>query len=249
MKKKSGTESLNGASVIVTGGSKGYGAGIAEVLKGHGAEVWITGRDADAVARTATRLAVHGVAADVTKGEDWDRLVGEVIDSTDRLDVLVNNAGSAVAVRPLSEQSDDEITQSIAINLTGSLLGCRRAAPIMKEQRSGIIINVSSICQDYAWPGWSVYSAAKAGLAQASKSLYGELREYGVRVTTLVPSWGATEFSSTTEDLAEAPPDVRERSTQPDELGDIVAHICSAPAHLEILEYTVLPLVQDISPL
>lgn len=243
---------LNGLTAVVTGGSKGYGRGIASVLKQQGAQVWITGRDEAAVKNTAQQFDLHGVVADVTKGTDWDKLIKEVLDTTGRIDVLVNNAGSATAIKPLSEQSDDDILRSISVNLTGSLLGCRRAARIMKNQRSGLIINISSVCQQYAWPGWSVYSAAKAGLAQASKSLYGELREYGVRVTTLVPSWGATEFTSSTSDLADAPsqnPDIRAKCTKPEELGEIVAHICSVPPHLVVMEYTVLPLVQEISPL
>lgn len=246
------TASMAGSTVMVTGGSRGYGAGIAAVLRQRGAEVWITGRDESTVGETAARLDVHGVVADVTRGEDWDRLMREVMDSSSRLDVLVNNAGAAIAIRPLDEQSDEEIEQALAVNLTGCLLGCRRAAPIMKKQGSGTIINVSSVCQTYAWPGWSVYSAAKAGLAQASKCLYAELRPHGVRVTTLVPSWGATEFTSTTPDLADAPThdaDIRAKSTKPEELGEIVAHICSLPRHLQVLEYTVLPLVQEIMPL
>lgn len=245
-------ESLNGITAIVTGGSKGYGAGIASVLQRHGANVWITGRDTASVEQTAARINVHGVTADVTSGADWDRLMQQVIAATGRLDVLVNNAGSAGSIKPLGDQSDDDIVQSIAVNLTGSLMGCRRAANIMKEQRSGTIINVSSVCQRYAWPGWSVYSAAKAGLAQASKSLYTEVREYGVRVTTLVPSWGVTEFTSTTRDLDGAPSrvaDIRAKCTKPEELGDVVAHICALPAHLEILEYVVVPMVQEIMPL
>ncbi|MBN1513516.1 MAG: SDR family oxidoreductase [Phycisphaerae bacterium] len=244
--------SLNGLTVVVTGGSKGYGAGIAGVLRQHGADVWITGRDRSALEKTAERLNAHAVAGDVIRGTDWDRIVQQVLGATGRLDVLVNNAGSAVSIKPLEKQSDDDIAQSIAVNLTGSLLGCRRAAPIMKEQGSGTIINVSSVCQRYAWPGWSVYSAAKAGLAQASKCLYAELREHGVRVTTLVPSWGATEFTSTTADLGDAPSrdaDIRAKCTTPEELGDVVAHICSLPPHLEILEYTVVPMVQEIMPL
>lgn len=252
MEGRSMKTSLNGMTVIVTGGSKGYGAGIARVLRRCGATVWITGRDATALGSAAEQFDVQGVVADVTSGADWDRLIQRVLDATGRLDVLVNNAGAAVSIKPLEEQSDDDIAQSIAVNLTGSLLGCRRAAPIMKKQGSGTIINVSSVCQRYAWPGWSVYSAAKAGLAQASKCLYAELREHRVRVTTLVPSWGATEFTSTTADLGDAPSrdaDIRAKCTKPEELGDIVAHICSLPPHLEVLEYTVMPMVQEIMPL
>ena len=119
-------ESLNGKSAVVTGGSRGYGAGIAAVLKQAGAEVWITGRDEATVNKTAAQLDVHGVPADITKGTDWDRVIQEVLDAAGRLDILVNNAGSAVAIKPLAEQSDDSIEQSIAVNLTGSLLGCCR---------------------------------------------------------------------------------------------------------------------------
>jgi NADP-dependent 3-hydroxy acid dehydrogenase YdfG len=122
----------------------------------------------------------------------------------------------------------------------------------MKTQGSGTIVNVSSVCQNYAWPGFSVYSAAKAGLAQASRSLYCELREHGVRVTTLIPSWGATEFASVCDDLSEAPsqdPSIRARCTKPAELGEAVLHICNTPPHLEVLEYTLLPMVQEIVPM
>jgi NADP-dependent 3-hydroxy acid dehydrogenase YdfG len=243
---------MKGQSVIVTGGAKGYGAGITEVLRDRGARVWITGRDTSALDDTARRLGVEAVTADVTSGADWDRVMSTVADATGRLDVLVNNAGAAIAIRPLAEQSDADIAQSIAVNLTGALLGCRRAAPLMAARGTGTIINVSSVCAQYAWPGWGVYSAAKAGLVQASKSLYLELRESGVRVTVLTPSWGATEFTAGTDDLADAPsqdPAIRAQCTKPTELGEAVAHICETPKHLELLEYTLVPLVQEIMPL
>ena len=119
---------------IVTGGSKGYGAGIAEALAKAGAKVWITGRDQQALDAAA------------------------------------------------------------ALNLAGPLYGCRRAAKVMAAQKSGIILNISSGCALHAWPGWGPYSAAKAGLNQFSHCLYTELREAGVRVTTITPYWGATDF-------------------------------------------------------
>jgi len=151
----------------------------------------------------------------------------------------------------LTEQTDDDIAESIAINLTGTILGCRRAATVMQQQKSGTIINISSICAKYAWPGWSVYSAAKAGVGSVTKCLYTELRAHGVRVTTLIPSWGATDFAAT-PDLAGHPvrdAAIRAQCTKPVELGEIAAHICTLPPHLEVLEYTVVPMVQEIMPL
>ena len=142
----------------------------------------------------AKQLGVRSVRAEVTYSEDWDRLFEEVLGEASSLDILVNNAGAGGRIAPVIEMSDEDILQSISVNLTGALLGCRRAAKVMRTQRSGTIINISSVCQRQAWPGWSVYSAAKAGLGQFSNGLYTELREYGVRVTTVMPSWGATHF-------------------------------------------------------
>jgi short-subunit dehydrogenase len=141
--------------------------------------------------------------------------------------------------------------RTLSLNLTSVILGCRRAAPVMCRQGSGTIINISSVCAKYSWPGWSIYSAAKAGVERFSKGLYTEVRPHGVRVTTLTPSWGATDFCDASE-LSGHPSthsSVRERCTHPLELGKIVADIVATPAHLEILELTVVPTVQDISPL
>ena len=242
---------MNGKIAIVTGGSKGYGAGIAEVLKEAGAEVWITGRDATALNATAARLGVHAVVADVGQPADWDRLFAEVLGRAGRLDILVNNAGGGVKIAPMSEQTDEAIAEIVAANLTGHLFGCRRAAKVMGAQRSGIIINISSVCARYAWPGWGPYSAAKAGLAQFGHCLYTELRAAGVRVTTLTPSWGATDFLSAADIRGHPAGDaeIRKQTLQPREMGQLVLDLCKLPAHLVVPDLTVQPLVQQIEPM
>jgi NAD(P)-dependent dehydrogenase (short-subunit alcohol dehydrogenase family) len=239
---------LSGKTAIVTGGGKGYGEGIAAALAAQGVNVWITGRDAAALQRAAANLGVRAVQADAALAGDWDRVFGAVLAETGRLDILVNNAGGGIRVAHVADSTDEEIEQSIAVNLTGAILGCRRAAQVMKQQRSGTIINVSSVCQKQAWPGWSVYSAAKAGLAQFSTGLYTELREFGVRVTTLIPSWGATGFLDALS-LTPFSADIAEQCIQPAELGDLVVTICELPPHLEIQDLTVWPLVQKVEPL
>lgn len=239
---------LTNQTAIVTGGAKGYGAGIAQALKEKGVQVWITGRDRQALDKAVRELGVHALQADVTSPTDWDRVFEIVLGQTGRLDILVNNAGAGIRIAHLADTSDDEIAASIAINLTGAILGCRRAARVMKEQGAGTIINVSSACQRQAWPGWAVYSAAKAGLGQLSNCLYTELRPYGVRVTTLIPSWGATEFL-TAADLPDFKPEVKEKCIQPRDLGDIVVTICELPPHLEMQDITIWPLIQKVEPL
>jgi NAD(P)-dependent dehydrogenase (short-subunit alcohol dehydrogenase family) len=242
---------LSGKTALVTGGSKGYGAGIAEALQNAGADVWITGRDSAALKATAARLGVHAVKADVTKGKDWDRVVASILKAGGRLDILVNNAGGGGHIAPTADQTDAGIEEVIATNLTGAILGCRRAAPVMMKQKSGIIINVSSVCALYAWPGWSIYTAAKAGLNHFGHGLYTELRPHGVRVTTLTPSWGATEFLSASgiQGHPAAQADIRRLCIQPLELGAIVVQLCAQPAHLAVPDMTVQPLVQEIVPM
>ncbi len=243
--------SLKSKTALVTGGAKGYGAGIAEALKKAGVEVWITGRDQKALNAAARSLGVHAVKADVGVGKDWDKAVSAVMKARGRLDILVNNAGAGGRIAPTAEQSDESIDEVIRTNLTGAIMGCRRAAPIMMKQKSGTIINISSVCALYAWPGWAIYTAAKAGLSHFGHGLYTEMRPHGVRVTTLTPSWGATEFVAAAhlEGHPAGNEDVRRQCIQPLELGDIVVHLCAQPAHLAVPDMTVQPLVQDIMPM
>ena len=125
---------LSGKTAIVTGGSRGSGLGIADELKRSGAVVWITGRNEMALQSAAEKLSIHYVRADVASTDDWDTLMGKVMDECGSIDILVNNAGAGVKIASLDEQKDEEIEQSIGINLTGAIAGCKRVVPIMKKQ-------------------------------------------------------------------------------------------------------------------
>ncbi len=237
--------------VLITGGAKGYGAGIATALNQAGAKVWITGRDERALNAVAEQLNVQAIRADVTQPADWDQVFKTVLQADGRLDVLVNNAGGGIRIAPMTAQTDESIEQIVALNLTGALYGCRRAATVMTAQKSGLIINISSGCALHAWPGWGPYSGAKAGLNQFSHCLYTELREAGVRVTTITPYWGATGFVSAA-DIQGHPagePEIRKQTMQPEDMGQLVLDVCRTPAHLVIPDITVQPLIQQIEPM
>jgi len=233
---------------IVTGGAKGFGVGIAQSLIDAGYRVWITGRDPIALAKTAKKIGATPFQADVSSSEDWDRLFAEVKRAPGKFEVLVNNAGAGVKIAPAAEQTDEEIDTAIAINLTGALYGCRRAAPLIVKSGGGTIVNITSSCAHQAWPGWSTYSAAKAGLEQFSKCLYLEHREQGLRVTSVAPSWGATSFGEAA-DLGKQAKEIRKRSIQPKELGKIVADVCALPSHLFMQEMILWPTIQPVEPL
>ena len=235
--------SIEGKKIIITGGATGYGYGDARALKAAGGEVWIVGRRLERLRKAAEELGVRFIQGDITRGEDWDR----IMETVGEVDILVNNAGVAVKVEPLLSFSDEEIFRSINGNLTGAILGCRRVAEKMVARKSGLIINVTSVCSHYGWPGFACYTAAKAGLDMFSRALYTELRPHNVRVTVLTPSWGATEFGI----AANMPPTEKELAAKmmsPDQMGELVRYICDFPEHLEFPEIMVQPLVQEIIP-
>jgi short-subunit dehydrogenase len=239
---------LTDSTIIVTGGSRGYGAGIAEAFVEAGARVWITGRNETSLQETAQRIGATPFVADVADGEAWDRLMAEVLAQTGRLDVLINNAGEGVKIGSASEQTDAAIMQSLASNLTGAMLGCRRAAAIMQKQGSGLIVNIGSACSTHAWPGWSVYSAAKAGLLMFTRCLLTELRPHGVRVTSVLPSWGQTEFTDAAN-LPPRDPAVLAQCISPADMGQLILQIAQLPAYLMTEEIKLWPMVQPMNQL
>ena len=237
---------LKRANILVTGGSDGYGRGIAKSFRDAGAEVWITGRNAEKLERTARELGVRAIQADASSGSDWDRVMKEV----GELDILINNAGFGGKIRPVAEQEDEDIFRTISTNLTGAILGCRRAGAVMARRRRGMIVNISSVCALYAWPGWSVYTAAKAGLSKFSHGLYTELRPFGVRVVCVTPSWGRTGFNQAAEIRgASEDPELAAQCIAPEELGAMIRFLAEQPDHLAVPDITVQPMIQDISPM
>ena len=237
---------IKGAKAIVTGGGSGYGKGIAAALAAAGADVWITGRNREKLSAAADEIGVKAFVADASIGGDWDRLLAEAGD----VDVLVNNAGFGGKIAPLAEQDDANIAAVIATNLTGAIMGSSRVARIMAKRRRGVIVNISSVCALHAWPGWSVYTAAKAGLLKFSHALHTEMRPYGVRVSCLIPSWGQTDFNRAAG-ISGAPedPKLAKECISPSELGKIVADLVALPDHLTVPELVVQPMIQEIIPM
>lgn len=242
------TNQLAAQTVIVTGGARGFGAGIAEAFVKGGACVWITGRNEARLRATAVRIGATPFVADVADGALWDRLLDEVLAARGRLDILINNAGEGVKISPAAEQTDAAIAQSLASNLTGTILGCRRAAAIMQRQGSGLIVNLGSACSIHAWPGWSVYSAAKAGLLQFTRCLLTELRPHGVRVTSVLPSWGQTDFTEGAS-LPPRPPEVLAQCISPAQIGMLLVQIAQLPPHLVTEEIRLWPMIQPLGQL
>jgi len=202
---------LDNKIAVVTGGAHGQGAAEAELFIAAGAQVVITDVDIEGGEATAQRLGAscQFMAHDVASEEAWVRVVGDVVDRYRRIDVLVNNAG-IFRVLGLEETPLAVWDELVAINQTGVFLGMRTVAPVMKEQRSGAIVNISSIAGLVASAQAHAYSATKWAIRGMSKSAAVELGPSGIRVNSVHPGFIDTqmldEFGSLRETLADKVP-------------------------------------------
>jgi 3-oxoacyl-[acyl-carrier protein] reductase len=198
--------SLTGRAMIVTGGSRGIGAAIAALLAEHGANVAVSGRDADRVQSAVKAMdglpgRVIGLAADAARREDVDRLVDAARGEFGRLDVVVNNAGitsDALLVR----MKDDDWDRVMEVNLRGAFLLTRAAAKVMMRQKSGRIINIASAAGAMGNAGQANYSAAKAGLIGLTKASARELAHWGILVNAVAPGLIETDMSAAIPETA-----------------------------------------------
>jgi len=192
---------IDGKVALVTGGARGLGRAIAEALAWAGADVALSARQldnahraAEVIAKTTSRKAL-GVAADVTERASVEAMVAQVLDSLGRLDILVNNAG--VNIRgPIEELGEDDWDVVVDTNLKGPWLCCRAVAAIMKKQKWGRVINVSSMLCEIALPGRTPYAASKGGLTLLTKTLALEWARDGINVNALCPGPFATEINT-----------------------------------------------------
>ena len=181
---------LQGATAIVTGGSRGVGPHIAEALVGRGAKVALVARSEPELQANARRLAESGaeviaVAADITSAEQRRSLIETVERRLGPVDVLVNNAGGDLQ-REFHQLTEDEIEGILELNLTSAVLLTRLVLPGMLERRRGHVVNVSSMAGRVSFPYTEAYAAAKDGLIAFTRVLRADYRGRGVSGSTLI---------------------------------------------------------------
>jgi NAD(P)-dependent dehydrogenase (short-subunit alcohol dehydrogenase family) len=184
---------LEGKVAIITGGASGIGEASVRLFVSEGARVVIADIQDEKGMRLATKLgnAIYQ-HTDVTIEDDVRKLVEKAVSSFGRLDVLFNNAGIAGEGGPIESVSVENFDRIVATHLRGVFLGIKHAAPVMKRQGAGSIINTASTAAIRTGYGNHVYSAAKAGIMQLTRSVSMELGESGVRVNCVCPGFVPT---------------------------------------------------------
>jgi len=192
---------LTGRVALVTGAGQGIGREMARTLHAHGAHVVLVDLDGDAAKAAADEVDGLGLACDVTSEEQMKAVVRDTVGQFGRLDVFVNNAGTTRDAS-LKKMTVEQFDAVVTVHLRGTWLGVREASAVMREAKSGSIVNISSLSGKSGNPGQTNYSAAKAGIVGLTKAAAKELAHHNVRVNAVQPGLIRTPMT------AAMPPDV-----------------------------------------
>ncbi|WP_167343118.1 SDR family oxidoreductase [Nonlabens sp. SY33080] len=243
---------LQGKTAIITGASSGIGEATAKKLAEQGVNVVLCARRTEKLEELKDEITQSGgnalvVTADVTNKEDWNTVIENTQEHFNSIDILFNNAG----LMPLSyveKLKTDEWEKMVDVNLKGVLNGVAATLPIMQEQKSGHIINVSSSAGRKYFPGGAVYCATKAAVTMFSEGLRQEIApEYGINVTLIEPGFVSTELQDTItdEDIKDQLGNMSDMTPlQANDIAQAVAYAAATPDHVNVNDVYIYPTQQ-----
>jgi len=236
---------LTDQCAIVTGGASGFGAGIVRKFASEGASVMIVDINGDAARALAESLsgeygaAVIGHQTDVSQAGDIQALADATLSAFGRVDIVVNNAGVTHAPSPLEEISEEDFDRVFSVNAKSVFLTAKYLVPLMKAQRSGVILNVASTGGVSPRPNLSWYNASKGWMITATRTMAVELAASGIRVNAINPVAGETPLLKSF--MGEDTPEIRARFlstipigrfSTPEDMGNAACYLCSDEASM-----------------
>lgn len=239
------TPSHEGKAAIVTGAGSGAGRAIALLLAAKGFQVAAVGRTLEKLIETTSMASagkgtVRPYVADVGSPADVASLVPRVVAELGPIDLLVNNAGINIRHRSMELLSVEDWLEVLRINLTGPFLMMRHVLPVMRERRSGIVINISSVSAKRASPlGGAAYCASKFGLDGLTGTASLEEADHGIRCTTISPG----EINTPILDARPEPVSAERRAAdlQPEDIAAAVAFVIDLHPRAHVHEITIKP--------
>jgi len=244
------TSNLTAKWVLITGASSGFGAAAARAFGREGARLLLGARRVERLEQVAREARAAGAAEawahglDVSRTTSVDAFLAWAGTKTDRLDVLVNNAGGAHGLDTVAQGKDEDWETMMQTNVLGLLRVTRAALPLMTNNPGSSIINIGSYAGHVAYEGGAAYCAAKAGERQITGALRLELSGTGVRVSTIDPGMAETEFSVVRFKGDEARARKVYEGTQPltaEDLAETMVWVASRPPHVNIDEILIKP--------
>ncbi|AKG21432.1 SDR family oxidoreductase [Calothrix sp. 336/3] len=246
-------EKLQGKVAIVTGASSGIGEATAIALAAEGALVAIAARRTDRLDGVAKHIEGRGgkvlsITTDITD----ETQVGDLIEKTNaefgQVDILVNNAGIGV-LGAIDTGNPADWRKAIDVNVLGVLYATHAVLPILKAQKSGHIVNISSVAGRTARAGVGVYNATKWGVNALSEALRQEVYQDNIRVTIIEPGLVDTEFSNLISDpVAKERSEERRKRITPlksEDIANAIIYALTQPPHVNVNEILIRPTAQD----
>jgi NADP-dependent 3-hydroxy acid dehydrogenase YdfG len=236
--------------VAIAGASSGAGRAMALHLAALGYPVAACARRLEPLEELAAEIRGKGgkalaARADMAVWGEAQGFVERVVGEYGRIDVLVNNAGWGVRFAEFDSLSLEEIRQGVDANLFTVLYGCRAAIPHMKKQRSGHLINVSSILGKRGRMNLAVYTACKHAVEGFSRALVNEVNGHGIKVSVLAPGAIRTEWAA----KAGFAVDPKTQILRPEDLALVVQYLIQTPKHFSIWNLDLMALEQVFNPL
>jgi NADP-dependent 3-hydroxy acid dehydrogenase YdfG len=243
---------IAGKVVVITGASSGLGEAAARHLAAQGARVALGARREDRLRALVDEIGRAGgtalaEATDVTRRDDVERLVQTAVERFGRIDVIVNNAG-LMPHSPLERLKVEDWDRMVDVNIKGVLYGIAAALPLMQKQKSGHIINVSSVAGHKVRSGSTVYAATKHAVRVITEGLRQEVKPWNIRTTIISPGMVDTELpdSITEPDIAEASRKNYAAIAIPaDAFARAVAYAIGEPPEVDVNEILFRPTLQE----